>query len=165
MGLSLNPALVDNAINKLFTVNGRNPYASDKSNGFKTTQGVRRDFGDTFVSSAQLKNVINDPNAHVALSLRDNYHPGTAQDLAAFVAQGLDSADGSSNGLITVDDSSRYWGQSSISRDELAARMATGEVVLGEGGKLLSRAEAIADGDIIVAVHEDKAGPTLALDR
>jgi hypothetical protein len=165
MGLSLNPTLVSNAINKLFSVNGRNPYATDKANGFKTTEGVRKQFGDTFVSSDRLKGAINNPYAHVALSLRDRYHPEMAQELAAFMTKGLDSADGSSNGLITVDDSSKFWGQSSISRFELAAKMASGEVVLGEGGKLMSRAEAVAHGDLIVAVHEDKAGPTLAIDR
>lgn len=166
MGLSLPTSLVNNAVNKVFSINGRDARSDDRSQGLKTTDGVKHTFGDSFVTGTQLKNTINDPYSRVALSFRDNTHPEAAQAVAQLVAEGLDGGDGRSDGMIKVNDSSNWFGgKSQVSRYELADKLASGEVVMGEGGKLMSREEAQSHGDTIVAIHENKAGPTLALDR
>ena len=166
MSLSLTSSSVNNLVNTLFRVNGRDASSPRKEDGFKVSQGVKNTFGDTFVSGQALKNTLNDPGSRVALSLKDNTHPEAAMEVSQLVAQGLDRADGREDGLIKVNDSSNWWsGKSQVSTQEVANMLASGSLVIGEGGQLMGRQEAKAHGDIIIAAHENKAGPTIALDQ
>jgi hypothetical protein len=174
MALGLSPNQVNNMVNSIYEANGKNPYATDKRDGLKVTKGVERRFGDTYVASPGLKAALNDPSNHLAISLRDQYHPGTAAQLSRIVTNGLDRADGRGDGWVKLEDRGAfadvlrdYTGikrEGYISTDALNWGLQQGSIVVGEGGQLLSRSEAQAHGDTIVAVHEDKAGPTVALD-
>lgn len=172
MPLSLNFSMVNNMVNTLtnaYNPNARTMSATQAQGGFKTTQGVKNKFQDSFVSSAELKNTLNDPSSSVALSLRDKTHPDAANELAQEVADGLERASGRRDGLIAVTDDNG-WGsvfgsKALVSKYELADALASGSVVIGEGGQVMPRETAKAHGDTIVAIHENAKGPTIALDQ
>lgn len=173
MSLGLRADQVNNIVNTLYVANRKDPSREDRANSIKTTDGAQNRIHDDFVTSRELKSLLNDRNGRVALSLKDSYHAGTASQIADLVATRLDRADSMSDGWIKVQD--RSWGSNLlreysglkndgyIHRDALKWALESGRLVLGEGGQLLSADEAKAHGDTILELHENKDGPSLAL--
>lgn len=170
MGLRLPENMVNNMINSIYKVNGKNPSSTRKEDGIKTSEGVKKQLGDSLITSDELKRAVNNPYGRIALSLRDTNHTDRANDLADEVARGLDRADGREDGYIHLNDTSAFAavftnGKADVSEREMAAALASGSIVIGEGGTLLDRRDAKTHGDTIVAVHENNAGPKIALDQ
>ncbi|HEY9720817.1 MAG TPA: hypothetical protein V6D47_02320 [Oscillatoriaceae cyanobacterium] len=174
MPFSLSNSMVNNLINTVYKVNGKDPYSSEKHDTIATTAGVQKAFGVKNVSADTLKNTLNNSWGNVALTLNDQYHPERAQALSQLVTDGLDRSDGSGNGWVRLSDTSAFselldaWtGEKRdgfISDRALQWGLENDYLVVGPGGKLLSKSEAKDAGDKIVTIHEDENGPKLALD-
>ena len=170
MGLRLNSSMVNNLVNNVYKLNGKDPYASDRHDAINTSKGVRNTFGDTYVTSRALKRTLNDPYGSIALSLSDKYHPDLSMQLASDLADGLDRADGRHDGMIRLKDTGTWsdlYGDSKamVDQEEMAQALSSGQLVVGEGGQLLTRDQALNDGDTIIAIHEDSRGPKFTLDQ
>ena len=95
--------------------------------------------------------------------------------MADLVVDGMDRADGRGNGLIPLTDRGGWADYLSglgykvnagmISTFEMKRALTSGHMVIGEGGQLMTKKEAQADGDTIVAIHENNAGPKLAFEQ
>lgn len=172
-GIGLRPDQVNNIVNTLFVANRKNPRSDTRQDSLKTTDGVEKRIHDDFVTSRELKALLNDPNRRVALSLSDPYHPGTATQLADTVTDELDRSDGKADGWIRVED--RTWASQLlreftgskrdgyISREGLQWALESGKLVVGEGGRMMSADEAQDRGNTVITIHENKDGPTLAM--
>ena len=172
-GLGLRPDQVNNIVNTLFVANRKNPKSDARADSLKTTDGVEKRIRDDFVTSRELKELLNDPSRRVALSLSDPYHPGTANQLADTVTDALDRSDGQADGWVRVED--RNWASQLlreftgskrdgfISREGLQWALESGKLVVGEGGRMMTPDEATGRGNSVITIHENKDGATLAM--
>ncbi|HEY9720816.1 MAG TPA: hypothetical protein V6D47_02315 [Oscillatoriaceae cyanobacterium] len=175
MPYSLSDSMVNNLVNTVYKLNGKDPYSDSRRDSIAATKGVENKFGTRDVSASTLKNTLNNSWGNVALSLKDQYHPERAQAVSQLVSDGLDRADGSGNGWVRLKDTSMFselldaWtGEKRdgfISDRALQWGLENGYLVVGEGGQLLSTSEAKEHGDTVIALHEDQSGPKLALDN
>ncbi len=172
-GIGLRPDQVNSIVNTLFAANRKDPRSESRQDSLKTTDGVKNRIHDDFVSSRELKALLNDPYHKVALSLSDPYHPAAAREIADYVTNELDRADGWQDGWIRVADTtwlgyllegfsgSRRDGE--ISREGMQHALEAGRLVIGDGGQLMSPDEATRRGNTLIALHENRDGATLAI--
>ncbi|MBM3269350.1 MAG: hypothetical protein FJZ01_17040, partial [Candidatus Sericytochromatia bacterium] len=172
-GIGLRPDQVNTIVNTLYTANRKDPRSESRQDSLKTTDGVRNRIQDDFVSSRELKALLNDPYRKVALSLNDPYHPGAGREIADYVTNALDRADGWQDGWIQVQDTtwlgyllegfSGMRRDGAIDREGMQYALEAGRLVIGEGGQLMSPEEAKERGNTVVALHDNKDGATLAI--
>ena len=177
MGIGLSRDLVNNMVNNVFKLNGKDPYSTDRASSIEATDKAAQSFGgDKWVSSSQMKDAINNPYSHVALTFKDSNHPDRSETLSSLVVDGLDRAEGGrSNGLINLTSrgvSADYLtslgykvNAGAISTYELKRALISGDMVIGEGGQLMTKGEAKSHGDVIVAIHENNKGPKIAFEQ
>ena len=173
MGIGLRNDLVSNMVNNIFRLNGKNPASTTDANAIEASPAIARAFGgDHFLSSKQVKDAIENPAIHVALSFDEPQHAERADELAALV---VDAMPGSKSGAIRLDDRGGWadflkglgfnTNAGMISTAELKRALASGAMVIGEGGQLMTKREAKDHGDLIVAIHQNNKGPKFVMEQ